>query len=281
MAKPKVNTYKVANSLNQIDRIGERLSLLGLEGMIYSYQSIADDFSKNGNKTFIDYIDELSKRECEWQEEERIKRWRVRAKFPALKTLDQFKFSLQPTINKKLILDLATCRFIENGKNVIFFGPPGVGKTHLATGLGDAAINLRYEVLFYNLEKLIETIDKSDDAGYQRRLYSSLIHPRLLILDEIDECKISESASKFLAKIIYDRYENNQKDNIKYKTSMIFTSNVPFSIWEKLFQTHAKSLRIIDRINHNCEIINIEGNSYRIEENKEIGNQLPAAAYSR
>jgi len=243
-------------SLKQSDRIEKALQLLGLEGIRFSYSNLAQKFIKDKSNPY-DFLECLLEKQIVWKEENRLQRWLQQAHFPWQKTLKDFDFSFQPSIDKRQVYELASCRFIDKGENVIFLGPPGVGKTHLAISLGLEAIYKGYEVRFLTLDQLIELANRASDGEKLRRLFSTLVRQRLLILDEMDLYEADSAVSTFLFKLLHQRYEEG---------SVIFTSNKTFTDWGKLFGSQARAGAILDRITHHSTIITIEGESYRIKD---------------
>lgn len=258
MGKSKVNLYAIPKTTNRNLWIEASLKLLGLEGMKASWENIAEKIIQE-KLTPFDFLESLLEIELGYKEDSRLTRWKQKAHFPFIKSLKDFDFSYQPSIDQIKINMLATCRFIERHENVVFFGPPGVGKTHLAVALAMEAIKNGKEPLFWYVKDLIDTIEKINDSLTARRLFSSLLRPDLLILDEMDFYEANSSVSTFLFKLLHQRYE---------KGSTIFTSNKPFTEWSKLFGNQARAGAIIDRITHHRTIININGESYRLKRDK-------------
>jgi len=184
--------------------------------------------------------------------------------FPIKKTLLDFDFSFQPSIDKRQIEELATMRFVGNGENVIFLGPPGVGKTHLATALGMEAAKHRFSMYYINCHTLIEQLKKSH---YENRLPDRLKilgKYKLLIIDEIGYLPMDIQGANLFFQLIARRYE---------KTSTIFTSNKTFSQWNEVFADVTIASAILDRVLHHATVINIKGESYRLKERKEFMKQ--------
>lgn len=256
MGKSKVNLYSIPKSTKQGERISSALKLLELEGMRISFDKLASKMFKP-HVTFYDFLESLLEKELSYKEESRQQRWIQQARFPWQKTLVDFDFSFQPKLNKRLIYELASGRFIEKAENVIFLGPPGVGKTHLSIALGLEAIKKGHEVKFLTLAQLIKSVEKTDnDAELRHRLLGALLRPKLLILDEMDLHDTTVTSSTFLFKLLQDRYE---------KGSIIFTSNKAFSEWGKLFDNKTRASAIVDRILHHAITIPIEGESWRLK----------------
>ncbi len=180
------------------------------------------------------------------------------------KTLDDFDFSFQPSIDKRQIDELATMRFLENGENVVFLGPPGVGKTHLASALGLVAAQHRFSTYYINCHQLIEQLKK---AHFENRLPDKLkvlSKYRMLIIDEIGYLPMDIQGANLFFQLIARRYE---------KTSTVFTSNKTFSQWNEVFADVTIASAILDRVLHHCTVINIKGESYRLKERKEFMRQ--------
>jgi DNA replication protein DnaC len=184
------------------------------------------------------------------------------AGFPVKKRIGEFDFSFQPSIDPTVIHDLNTLRFIQQAENVVFLRPPGVGKTHLAIGLGIAAIEARFQVLFINASILIERLKEAYHQDQLDRFLKKLAKPKLLIIDEIGYLPFDSTAAYCFIQLISRRYE---------QTSTIFTSNKSFGDWGEIFQDHVIAAAILDRILHHCITMNIKRDSYRIKERKKSG----------
>lgn len=256
MGKTRINKYQPSTKPKQEDRIEENFKLLKLDGMLASYKRLAKDFFK-GNFTPLDLIEKLQQAEASWDEGNRIDRWMKYAKFEINKTLEDFDFSYPTKINKTLVFELASCRYIENATNISFLGPTGVGKTHLASALGREAIYAGSDVRFLSLRGLNELIDKVSDNSLQiRRLMTTLIRSKVLILDEIALFEPNHALAKFLVELLLNRH---------LKSSTIFTSNKTFKSWVNAFGDTHTSAMVLDRITQRMEIVDIEGPSYRLK----------------
>ncbi|MBI2334307.1 ATP-binding protein [Candidatus Daviesbacteria bacterium] len=257
MGKKKINKYQISIKPNQEERIEENFRLLKLDGMLASYKRLAKDFFKE-NLTPSDLIEKLQQAEASWDEGNRVDRWMRNAKFEINKTLQDFDFSYPTKINKTLVFELASCRYLENATNVAFLGPTGVGKTHLASALGREAIYAGLDVRFLSLRSLNEMIDKISDNPLQlRHLMNTLIRPKVLILDEIALFEPNNTLAKFLVELLLNRH---------LKSSTIFTSNKTFKAWVNAFGDTHTSAMVLDRITQKMEVVDIEGPSYRLKD---------------
>lgn len=268
MGQKRINKFQISTKSNQQERIEENFKLLKLNGMLASYRRLAKDFFK-GNFTPLDLIEKLQQAEASWDEGDRVERWVKYAKFEIDKTLEDFDFSYPTKINKTLVFELASCRYIENATNVAFLGPTGVGKTHLASALGREAIYTGFDVRFLSLRSINEQIDKvSDNPLKLRHLMNSFIRPKLLILDEIALFEPNHTLAKFLVELLLNRH---------LKSSTILTSNKTFKGWSNAFGDIHTSAMVLDRINQRMEVVDIEGSSYRLKDRVDHSEKLYGA----
>lgn len=179
-----------------------------------------------------------------------------KAKLTMQKTLDNFDFSYQPELDKRLINDLASCRFILEKKNIILMGKPGVGKTHLANAIGMEAIKQGYKVIFIHVNDLIDRLYASKADGTYQHTLKSFLTTDLLILDELGFKKIPSAGLDDFFEIIRCRYENG---------SIIITTNRSFEDWAQVFGDIVLASAIIDRVVHYAYILKITGESFRIK----------------
>lgn len=257
MGKTRINKYQSSTKSKQEDRIEENFKLLKLDGMLAAYKRLSKDFFNN-NWTPLDLIENLQLAETNWDESQRVDRWIQQAHFEMDKTLEDFDFSYPTKINKTLIFELASGRYIENATNIAFLGPTGVGKTHLASALGREAIYTGSDVKFLSLRTLNESIDKiSDNPLKIRHLMNALVRPKVLILDEVALFEPNDILAKFLVELLLNRH---------LKKSTIFTSNKSFKSWGNAFGDIHTSAMVLDRITQRMEVIDIEGPSYRLKD---------------
>ena len=184
--------------------------------------------------------------------------------FPFRKAMDDFDFSFQPSIDKAVIDELMTLRFIHNVENVVFLGPPGVGKTHLSIALGMRTIMSDIPAYYISAVKLVQTLKRDYDLKrleYRIKTYSRF---RLMIVDEIGYLPLTREESNLFFQFVSSRYE---------KKSTIYTSNKSFSEWGEVLGDQVMAAAVLDRILHHCTVVNIKGESYRIKDRKR--NSLP------
>jgi DNA replication protein DnaC len=197
--------------------------------------------------------------------EENNKLYNVKvAGFPFNKTLDDYDFSFQPSINEQQIRDIAESNFYDDAYNIVYIGSPGVGKTHLAISIGISVATKRNSVYFIKFSKLITILR---DAYNENRLEKKLKvynKYKLLIIDEVGFSEITPLESKLFFQLVDLRYE---------KKSTIFTSNISFNKWTNILGNDELITRaILDRILHHSYLFNITGNSYRIKDKLKLGN---------
>ena len=245
------------------ERIKESLEALKLR---YTLETL-DNYLERAIKdevNIVDVLDHIFTQEALDKRRRACEKQVQMSGFPMKKTLADFDFSFQPSIDRKQIDELATMRFVENGENIVFLGPPGVGKTHLATAMGMVAAQSSYSTYYINCHNLIEQLKKSHYGNRLPDKLKQLVRYKVLIIDEIGYLPMDIQGANLFFQLIAKRYE---------KVSTIFTSNKTFSQWNEVFSDVTIASAILDRDLHHCTVINIKGESYRLKERKEYMKQ--------
>jgi DNA replication protein DnaC len=245
------------------DRIKENLETLKMKNTLeildnYLERAVKDDLN------IVDVLDHIFREEAISKRKRAYEKQIQLSGFPIKKTLEAFDFTFQPSIEKRQIDELATMRFVENAENIVFLGPPGVGKTHLATALGMIAAKYRYSTYYINCHALVEQLNKAHFENHLPDKLRTLAKYKVLIIDEIGYLPMDIQGANLFFQLIAKRYE---------KASTIFTSNKTFSQWNDVFSDLTIASAILDRVLHHCTVINIKGESYRLKERKEFMKQ--------
>lgn len=246
---------------NNVD-LKSHFRALKLSGLINTYKDISDLAAKS-NLSYEEYLALLLEDELKRKTEASIKTKLSKAKFAFIKTLEEFDFSFQPSLSEKEVIALSGLDFTRQADNIVFLGPPGVGKTHLAIALGVKACMARYRVVFIPAQKLIEELSVAQKSGslIDTLMYYSRLH--ILIIDELGYMPISREEANLLFQLVSIRYE---------KGSIVLTSNYNFDEWGKIFEDSIVATAIIDRLAHHAKIFYINGASYRIKDKLKRGN---------
>jgi len=191
------------------------------------------------------------------------------ARFPYLKRIQDFDFAAQPTVDRRLIDELATLRFLDEGRNVIFLGPPGVGKTHLSIALGVLTAETGRRVHFTSAIDMSRKLAKNLAANTLGREMNNMTRPSMLIIDEVGYLELDRTQASLLFQVISQRYERKQ--------TTVLTSNKAFSEWGHVFANDpVMASAALDRLLHLSTVVNIRGESYRLAEKRRAGMKLPA-----
>jgi len=245
------------------ERIRENLDRLKMKNTLEILDNYLEQALKD-NVNVVEILDHIFSEEAKSKARRAVEKQIQMSGFPMKKTMSDFDFSFQPSIDKRQIDELCTMRFLENAENIVFLGPPGVGKTHLATALGLETAKYRFSTYYINCHTLIEQLKK---AHFENRLpdkLRSLGRYKLLIIDEIGYLPMDIQGANLFFQLIARRYE---------KASTIFTSNKTFSQWNDIFADVTIASAILDRVLHHCTVIHIKGESYRLKERKEFMKQ--------
>lgn len=237
------------------------LTRLHMDHLEAQLDSVCEQAAQNQ----VDYKTFLSQAlQTEWQGRyQRGIEARLRlARLPWIKTLEQFDFEFQPSLDRRLVRELAGLSFVERAHNVIILGPPGVGKTHLAIALGVKAVEAGYSALFLTLEMLLSRLMRALNENRLERSLQQLTYPKLLIIDEIGYLPLSQQEANLFFRLVVRRYE---------RASMIITSNKSFLDWGETFNDPVLATAILDRLLHYSTTLNIKGESYRLKEKRRAG----------
>lgn len=221
-------------------------------------RNILDDVNElalEEEPSYLDFLAYVVNKEVEHRDKTQQEKRMKRACFPQIKTLEEFDFSFQNSISQQSIYDLATLQFIEAKENIIFLGPPGVGKSHLAIALGVKAVLKGYQVRFYTLTDLITELYAALADNSLDRKINNILKNDLIILDELGYVSMDETASDHIFQLVTKAYENR---------SLIVTSNLDFGEWGTLFVNMSTAAAILDRLLHHAHVFNLRGNSYRV-----------------
>jgi len=247
------------------ERVNENLQRLKLNRI----QDVFDDMVKQAESSKLSYmafIDQLLTEEVATKEDRRLKAALRTAGLPFEKTIEEYDFSFHPDLDKKSVMTLFDLAFIEQKENVMFLGPPGVGKSHLAVSLAVKAAHFGVTIYFTTMAELMVKL-KQDAADNRIGKGRSYLKSGLLIVDEVGYMPIDRKEAHLFFQFVCYRYE---------KSSIIMTSNKSFAEWEDVFGDPVIATAILDRLLHHSHVINIKGNSYRLKEHKQRKEAQPS-----
>jgi DNA replication protein DnaC len=242
----------------ELDALLDKLKMEHLEAQL-------DSLCEQAAQRELDYKTFLTEAlRTEWQGRfQRGIETRLRqSRFPWNKTLEQFDFDFQPSLDKRQVRELAGLSFVERAHNVVILGPPGVGKTHLAVALGVKAVEAGYSVLFHTLESLMTRLNRAQHENRLDATLKQLTYPKLLILDELGYLPLTHHEASLFFRLVVRRYERG---------SLIVTSNKSFLDWGEVFNDQVLATAILDRLLHHATTLNVKGESYRLKEKRRAG----------
>ena len=239
------------------------LKALRLGGLARSYKEILRDADEH-NLSHLEFLKACLEHEILFKKDARLKRLVAKARFPTLKAIDTFDFSVQPDLPKHKIMDLMDAGFVRKRESVIFVGKPGTGKTHLAISLGIAACQAGFNTRFYTAANLANQLVEARANHSLSRFEKNFKKLDLVILDELGYVPFSRDAGQLLFSMVSARYELG---------SFIVTSNLDFSRWTEIFGDEGMTAALIDRLVHRGYVFTTSGDSYRFKESLRMARE--------
>lgn len=252
----------------QRDRLRAMLADLKMPGALEAVDGILSEID-SGSLGASEAIARLLEAQIGLRNHRRLAAAMRSSRLPAVKTLEDFDFAFQPSIKREQIESLHELGFVARRENVIFLGPPGVGKTHLAISLAITAAKHGRRVYYGSLVDLISSLEEAQAAGQLKRRLAVLTHPSLLVVDEIGYLPVTHTGAVLFFQLMSRRYE---------RAATVLTSNKGFEEWGEIFGDEVMAAALIDRLLHHCHLVNIRGNSYRMREHTALSQALRSEA---
>ncbi len=235
------------------------LKTLKLPTFAREYAAVARQYAQQ-DASYEAFLQQLAELEVQHRQAQAIERRIKQANFPLIKELSDFNFATVPKLNKKRVIDLAQCQFIEQRANLAFHGAPGIGKTHLAIGMGRQACRRGYKTKFFTAASLANAYLEAREQRQITRLENHIRRCDLIIVDELGFIPLDRTGAEHLFSFFSQCYET---------TSLMVTTNLPFADWPQIFADDERLTgALLDRLTHHVHIVEMLGDSYRLKQNK-------------
>jgi DNA replication protein DnaC len=238
------------------DALRNTLKKLRLSGLLEGLEIRLQEAAGHG-LSHLEFLELIVQDELAVRSDRRLQRRVKAALFRELKPLDQFDWAFNPTIKRKQVLDLATCRFVGERRDVLWLGPPGVGKSFLVQAIGYQAIKAGHAVLYRSVFDVVRDFLHDEALSAEDKVLSKYLKPDLLIIDDMGMKQLPKRSGEYLFEIIMRRYETR---------STMMTSNRPLEDWGKLLGDVPTATAILDRFLHHAEVVTMNGRSYRLRD---------------